>query len=136
MKIMRDERGSLAVETVVLVPVLFLLVLFIVSVGRVQSASIAVRHVADVAARMGSQQRSSAAVTRAQNVASSELSKAQNMCSSQGFGASLRKSSEHVSVIVRVHCTVRMTGLFALGLPAPTVRATSQEVIDYYRSNQ
>lgn len=136
MKAFGHQRGSLAVETVVLVPVLFLLVLFIVSVGRVQSASIAVRHVADVGARVGSQQHISAAAARAQSKASSELLKAQNMCSSQGSDASVKKEHERISVVVRVHCTVRLTGLSMLGIPTPTVRATSQEVIDHYRSNQ
>jgi Flp pilus assembly protein TadG len=46
MTLEKQQRGSLATEVVLLVPILMLMVMFIVFVGRVQSASMAVRGLA------------------------------------------------------------------------------------------
>ncbi|MEY3805547.1 MAG: hypothetical protein RIR69_359 [Actinomycetota bacterium] len=131
-----DQRGSLAAETVLLVPALVLMVVFIVSVGRVQSASLVVRHAADVGARSGSQAHLNAAESRAYSQASQEMSRAQNICASSHVDVSMKRGQEQLSVVTTVECVVRMNGLSSLGISPPTVRATSSEVIDYFRGEQ
>lgn len=130
------HRGSLAAETVLLVPALFLLVIFIVSVGRVQSASLVVRHAADVGARTGSQANISQVLARARSQATQEMSRAQNICLSHRVDVSLRRRDGQTTVSTSVQCVVRMNGLAALGISSPTVRATSMEVIDQFRGDQ
>lgn len=130
------QRGSLAAETILLVPSLVLLVVFIVSVGRVQSASLVVRHAADIGARSGSQVNISDAVARARRQATQEMSRAQNVCASHNVDVSLQRRDGQTSVTTVVQCVVRMTGLTSLGISSPTVRATSTEVIDVFRGNR
>lgn len=130
------QRGSLAAETILLVPALVLLVVFIVSVGRVQSASLVVRHAADVGARTGSQANMSNAVARAHLRASQEMSRAQNICVSSNIGVSVLRRDGQTSITTTVQCVVRMNGLSSLGISPPTVRAQSTEVIDLFRGNR
>lgn len=129
-----SQRGSIAVEAVLLVPVLVLMLVFIVAVGRVQSASLLVRQVADVSARTGSQAHIENAVARARAQGAREMAMAQNICQSHSVNASLHRQKDVASISTSVTCVVRMTGLEALGISVPSVRATSVEVIDFYRS--
>lgn len=131
-----EQRGSLAAETILLVPALVLLVVFIVSVGRVQSASLVVRHAADVGARSGSQANTAHVVIRARLQAMQEMSRAQNICVSHNVDVSVQHRGGQTVVKTTVQCVVRMTGLMSLGVSPPTVRATSTEVIDLYRGNR
>lgn len=135
-RLSESQRGSLAAETVLLVPALVLIVVFIVSVGRVQSASLVVRHAADLGARSGSQANISQAITRAHSQASQEMSRAQNICRSSRVEVSMRRVQEALTVVTTVHCVVRMNGLNSLGVSPPTVRATSSEVVDEFRSDE
>lgn len=130
-----QNRGSLAVEVVLLVPVLMLLVMFIVFVGTVQSASLAVRHAADVGARTGSVAHSNDATRRAHNRTSDELSRSSRFCVSRDVHTELRKINGQVVVTAVAQCVVRMQGLSMLGVSGPVVRASSSEVIDHFRSH-
>lgn len=135
MKPKRGERGSLAVEVVLMVPVLMMIVMLVVFVGRVQGASIAVRHAADVGARSGSLTHTANAKQRAHFSTREELSLAQHLCGSTRVNATTQTINGEVVVVATAQCVVRMNGLAFLGLSGPTVRGHSTEVIDHFRSS-
>lgn len=128
------QRGSLAVEVVLVVPVLMMMVMFIVFVGRVQSASMTVRHAADVGARSGSIAHTDDAQRRAYVGAADELSRAHHVCESSRVHTEIRRVDGEVMVVAITQCVVRTSGLSFLGVAGPTVRGTSMEVIDHFRS--
>jgi hypothetical protein len=136
MKHVQRQRGSLAVEVVLVVPVLMIMVMFIVFVGRVQSASMTVRHAADVGARSGSIAHTQVAHRRAYVRAADEMSRARHVCEVVRVHSEIQKINEEAMVVVKTHCVVRISGLSFLGIPGPTVRGTSMEVIDHFRSSQ
>jgi len=136
MKFVHKQRGSLAVEVVLVVPVLMIMVMFIVFVGRVQSASMTVRHAADVGARSGSIAHTIDAQRRAYIRSAEELSRAQHVCESFRVHTELRNINGEMMVAAMTQCIVRASGLSFLGISGPTVRATSMEVIDHFRSSQ
>jgi Flp pilus assembly protein TadG len=129
-----QQRGSLAVEVVLVVPVLMLMVMFIVFVGRVQSASMAVRHAADVGARSGSVAHTADAQRKAYVRASDELSRTNHVCASTRVKTEIRSVHGEAMVVATTHCVVRASELSFLGISGPTVRGISMEVIDHFRS--
>jgi Flp pilus assembly protein TadG len=136
MKHACQQRGSLAVEVVLVVPVLMMMVMFIVFVGRVQSASMTVRHAADVGARSGSIAQHGDAPRRAYVRAAEELSRAHHVCESSRVRTEIQSINGEVMVVTTTECVVRVGGLSFLGVSGPTVRSTSIEVIDFFRSTQ
>jgi Flp pilus assembly protein TadG len=136
MKNRYEQRGSLAVEVILVVPVLMMMVMFIVFVGRVQSASMTVRHAADVGARSGSIAHSADAQRRAYVRAADELSRAHHVCESSRVNTEMRSVNGEMMVVAMTQCVVRTSGLSFLGISGPTVRGTSMEVIDHFRSAQ
>jgi Flp pilus assembly protein TadG len=136
MKQPYQQRGSLAVEIVLVVPVLMMMVMFIVFVGRVQFASMTVRHAADVGARSGSIAHNKDAPRRAYVRAAEELSRTRHVCESSRVRTELQSINGEVMVVAITECVVRVDGLSFLGISGPTVRGTSMEVVDFFRSTQ
>jgi Flp pilus assembly protein TadG len=136
MTLEKQQRGSLATEVVLLVPVLMLMVMCVVLVGRVQSGAIAVRHAADVGARSGSVAHIEDASRRAFVRATDEMSRARHSCESFRVHTETKKINGEVMVIATTECVVQMGGLSFLGLSGPTVRGTSMEVVDHFRSGR
>jgi Flp pilus assembly protein TadG len=136
MTLEKQQRGSLATEVVLLVPILMLMVMFIVFVGRVQSASMAVRHAADVGARSGSVTHIEYASRTAFARATDEISRARHGCQSTRVQTETQKINGDVMVIATVECVVQTSGLSFLGLLSPTIRGTSMEVVDHFRSQR
>jgi Flp pilus assembly protein TadG len=136
MRQIDEQRGSLAVEVVLVVPVLMLMVMFIVFVGRVQSASMTVRHAADVGARSGSVAHTADAQRKAYVRATAELSRTDHVCASTRVKTEIRSVNGEAMVVATTHCVVRTSGLSFLGISGPTVRGISMEVIDQFRSTR
>ena len=130
---MTKHRGSLAVETVVLTPVLVLLLVFITYAGRVVIAQHELDRFADIAARAASQARLSSMVKR--GVDTAHMSMKENDTHCLNFLAHVRRKSiggvEQVEV--RTQCRVNIVGLSLLGIRSPLLNASSSEVIDVYR---
>lgn len=126
-------RGSMSAEFVVLVPVVMMMVLFVAHVGRVQAAVQAVRHVADMSARVGSRATSERAVTTAHREATQEMMRSVRVC--ERFSVEVSSSTEKGLQLLttEVSCRVRAGGLSMLRLPTTVVRASSTETIDMYR---
>jgi hypothetical protein len=123
-------------EFVILVPVVMTMVLFVTHVGRVQTASQAVRHVADMAARSGSRAAGDRAVATAHHKATLEMSRSDHDCERFAIGVSVATKGEIQLLTTEVSCRVRTAGLSMLRLPAALVKASSTETIDRYRGSR
>lgn len=127
------DRGSAAVELVLLTPALVVLVLFVVAAGRNGVASAHVRHAADQGARAASMVSGPAMESAARSAALSDLRSTDVACSRTSVAVSIGNTGSIRTVSVTVSCTVARSGLSLLGLDSTRIDATSVEVIDRYR---
>ncbi|WP_331736078.1 TadE family protein [Streptomyces sp. NBC_00057] len=136
------DRGSYAVETAVLAPVMIALLLLMVAFGRVIDADGAVDSAARAAARAASLERDAgSAQSKAQNAAARSL---------EGEGITCRTSSVTVdtagysldigaeaNVTATIACTADLSDIGLPGLPgSKTLRASWTSPIDTYRGRQ
>ena len=130
-----DERGSMSLELAILTPVLVLIALFVVALGRLVLADQTVGSIADDAARAASVASSpGAATSAAQQAASAELSAHGITCSPLTVTVDTVGFSAGGSVEVAVACTTSLGGLSLLHLPgAETLHGSANAPIDTYR---
>ena len=130
----RDERGSMAVEIVVLIPVLFMFTLFVVAGGRYVNARADADSTARDAARAASQAHTRGdAETAAEQAIASGLRSTRN-CQTTGLSGDFESGG---TAVVRLHCTVSWSDLGLLGLQASIpVDAEGHAPIDTYRSTR
>jgi Flp pilus assembly protein TadG len=132
------DSGSVAVELVVLTPVLFLLALMMLVFGRVSEA----RQQAVEAARAGAE--AAAVLPDAQSAQSEAIQQATldlfdrtHTCSGGGVSVDVSRFVPGGSVTVEVSCNVNLSDLSFPGVPGSTiVRASATAPIDPYRSVQ
>lgn len=142
---MRPRRGagdgSVTVEMVVLAPVLVILILFVVFVGRVGGSLQQVRHAADAGARAASLVGPATMVSVAKAVAAQDLLDNGVNCASTSVSVVVSNTVDPnsgprpVSVTVSVSCAINTDGTALLGAGGRTVTASSTEVIDRYRGS-
>ena len=133
-----DERGSAAIELVLLVPALMLLLLFAVAGGRVAIAHGSVQQAAADAARAASIARTAGtAQTTAVAAARATLANQGLTCASMtvsldtsGFATPVGTPA---SVAATVSCTVELSELALPGLPDRVVSATVTSPLDVFR---
>lgn len=133
-----DERGSAAIEIVILVPALMLLLLLAVAGGRVAIAHGSVQQAAADAARSASIARTvGAAQSSATAAARATLANQGLTCASlsvsldtSGFATPVGTPA---SVGATVSCTVELSQLAIPGLPDRVVTATVSSPLDVYR---
>lgn len=131
-----DERGSATAELVILTPLLILLLLFVVALGRLAGARIDVDGAAAQAARAASIARSpDAASAVAQQTASSALNTQHITCAHLAVSVDTGDFTPGGSVAVTVTCGVDLADLTGLHLPGSEA-VTSHFVapLDRYRS--
>lgn len=133
-----DERGSAAIELVLLVPALMLLLLFAVAGGRVAIAHGSVQQAAADAARAASIARTAgAAQTSAVAAARATLANQGLTCASMTVTLDTSGFAKPVgtpaSVGATVSCTVELSELSLPGLPDRVVSATVTSPLDVYR---
>lgn len=130
---MKKQRGSIAVETVILTPVLVLLLVFVTYANRVVVAQHEISRAADVSARAASQSRVSSMRHRAEGTARMSMKENNSHCTR--FVTHVRQlfMDGVQQVEVRIQCRVNILGLSLLGIHSPTLQAVSSEVIDVYR---
>ena len=134
----RDERGSAAIELVLLVPALMLLLMFAVAGGRVAIAHGSVQQAAADAARAASIARTAGtAQTTAVAAARATLANQGLTCASttvtldtSGFATPVGTPA---SVAATVTCTVELSELALPGLPDRVVSATVPSPLDVFR---
>ena len=127
----RSQRGSMAVEVVILTPVLLAFVLLIVACGRYVAVKGDMEATARDAARAASLERDlGAAQAAAADVVSSSL-EAKTTCQSTGVGGNFVAGG---MVTVTLNCNVSYDDLGLIGLPGSVgVRAESSAPLDTYR---
>ena len=130
---MKQSRGSIAVEGVILAPVFVLFLVFVTFAGRVAETKHQLNLAADVAARGASMSSASSISNRAVEIASRSMLQHRSSCRS--FQARVMKSvvSGVLQVEVVTSCRVDIAGLSLLGIHTPTLTSISREVVDAYR---
>ena len=135
----RDQRGSSALELVILAPALLLILSVLVFVGRVAVAGQAVQQAAEEAARTASLARSKGhADSTASKTAQDTLTQQGLDCTvvtvkvdTGGFDAPI---GQPATVTATVTCPVRVSDLMIPGIPGTrTVTATASSPIDQWR---
>jgi hypothetical protein len=133
---LHEERGSLALELVVLAPVLVLTLWLVGSLAlRSMVAHAQVDSAARDAARAASLQASAAAAQRAATqAAASSTERARRTCQSIQVIADIHRFRPGGVVQVTVTCTIRLHDLGLSFLPHPPVTSATYAVpIDLYR---
>lgn len=125
------EGGSIAVELVILAPILTLLLAVVMLVGRMESTRADVAGAAHAAARDLSLARDpAAAVPEARTLVDSTLRVGSSACRR----ATMRSSITAARVRVTVRCDVGLSDVAVLPVPGSmSVSATATEVIDQHR---
>jgi Flp pilus assembly protein TadG len=131
----RDERGTVSLELVLVTPLLILLLLFVVTLGRLASARIDVNGAAAQAARAASIARDPESATNAaQETATAALADDHVTCANLQVATDTGGFSPGGTVAVTVTCSVDLADLAGLRLPASTaISARSVSVVDTYR---
>ena len=130
----RNDRGSVSVEMVLLTPVLVMLMLFVVFLGRAGGANEQVRHAADQAARAASIVARPRMQAVAELVAQADLAANGFSCSSTSVSVALLGAPFASSVTVTVSCRVNQAGTELVGALSRTIVASSTDVVDRYRA--
>ncbi|HZT67392.1 MAG TPA: TadE/TadG family type IV pilus assembly protein [Acidimicrobiales bacterium] len=132
----RDETGSATAELAILTPLLILFLLLVVALGRLSGARGEVDGAAAQAARAASITRDpSAATLAAQQTAAASLASEHLTCAHLGVAVDTAAFAPGGTVAVTVSCTVGLSTLTGLHLPATrTLTDRFVEPIDTYRS--
>ncbi len=130
------EEGSVATELVLLTPLLVLMLLFVVALGRTVSARMEVDGAAAQAARAASIARDPATATAmAEQAATTALGSDHVTCGDLTVTTDTADFAPGGQVSVTVSCTVDLADLVGLRLPASqSIISTSTAVIDLYRA--
>ena len=133
---LRDERGAVATELVLLTPLLILMLLFVVALGRLAGARIDVDGAAAQAARAASTATTPAQATAAaQQAATAALGSDHVTCATLQVATDTARFAPGGSVTVTVTCAVALSDLSGLRLPVTEqVSSTAASVVDTYRS--
>jgi len=131
----RDESGSVATELVLLTPLLILMLLFVVALGRTVSARLDVDGAAAQAARAASIARDPATATAMAQQTATALGSDGVTCGGLTVTTDTADFAPGGQVQVTVTCHVDLADLVGLRLPASqAVSSTATSVIDTYRA--
>lgn len=125
------DRGSASVEMVVLTPILMLLAIFAVFVGRSAEGLTAVQHAADQGARAASKVALPRMTAVGTDAVMADLADRDVACVSPRV--SVVRGDDDRTVTVSVSCSPSIDGLSLLNVDSPRITATSTEVVDFYR---
>jgi hypothetical protein len=128
----RDQRGSMAVEIVILAPVMLAFLMLIAAAGRLVAVKGDLEAASRDAARAASLERDpTSASSAARSVVSDSLDVQSIDCQPPSLGGNF-VAGGYVSV--NLTCRVSYDGLGLIGLPGSVeVKATSDAPIDTYR---
>jgi Flp pilus assembly protein TadG len=128
-----DDRGSVAVELAIGVPMAVLFIFLIVGAFNVGRANLDANSAAGAASRAASLARTpGAAASAARSSATANLA---DKCARLSVAVDTSGFRRGGTVTVEVSCTVPTRGLLGVGLPGSlTVTASSSSPIDLYRA--
>ncbi len=129
------DRGSASVELVLVTPLLMLVLLIVVALGRLADARLVVADAAHQAARAASLERSErAARTQAGRAAATALKEAGATCRRPSVTVTTGGLTPGTNVSARVSCTADLGDLTFTGMPGrvPLV-GTAVSAVDSYR---
>lgn len=131
-----DERGSASVELVLVTPLLVLLMLVVVALGRLVDARLVVGDAAHQAARAASLSRTeSDAQSEARRSATTTLRAAGATCARLKVAVATAGLQPGQSASVQVTCIADLSSLTRTGMPGTvTVDGTAYSPIDTFRS--
>jgi Flp pilus assembly protein TadG len=134
----RDERGSAAVELVLLTPLLVSLMLFVVALGRMASAEGTVDDAARDAARSAANARTEPDARRAGDLlARAVLSENGMECASLDISIDTSDWRAGGSVGVAISCPIRLADVAGLGIGGTrTITALFVEPLDTFRGTR
>ncbi len=125
----REERGTAALEMVVLAPVLIVVLLFVVGLGRMAHADQQVQSVAADAARAASLERNtSASAAAARKAAEASIGEAGVSCTDLDVSVNLGSYEPGGQVSVTVKCTADLGAVAMAGFPGSRVFTASSTV--------
>lgn len=130
---MKEDRGSLAAEAVILLPCFMLLLLLVVYAGRMTLTATQIQHVAETAARSASRESLQNAQRQAVTSAQREIQRLDIECQHARIDAQLLDRESLNAVRVTVMCSVPTGDLGLLRIPSLQVHGSSLSVIDRYR---
>lgn len=133
---MTEDRGSAAIEMVLLTPLLVTLLLFVVHVGRAGAGVDAVRHAADQGARAASLVSESRMRAVAESAVVADLARSERTCARISVSTDRFVTGSTEWVTVRVSCSTSSLGLGLLGVGSTALSASSTEVIDRFRGGE
>ncbi len=130
------EGGSATTELVLITPVLIIVLLFVVALGRITSSRAEVESAARDVARGAANARSVAeAVSGGDTAARGDLHEGGVTCRSLSVVLDTANFRAGGTVTATVSCAVALQDLVGLGLPASrTITATFTAPIDVYRA--
>lgn len=130
------ERGSATTEIVVLAPLLVLLALVVVGLGRLVDARLVVGDAAHQAARAGSLARTEgSARSAAVSAASSALRDARSSCTRPDVQLATGGLRPGGTVVARVTCTADLSDLTKIGMPGSlALHGDAISPVDSFRS--
>lgn len=130
------ERGSVAVELTLLTPLLLLLLVFVVALGRLAEARQEVDDAAAQAARAATVAASVGGADKtAQQAAGASLASDRITCSHLTVTTDMSSFGPDSDVQVQVSCTVSLSDLSFLHMPGTeTVSSIASSPLDPYRS--
>lgn len=130
-----DERGSAAVELVLVTPLLIGLLLFVVALGRLAGANGEVQAASRDAARAAANTRSPHAAHQAAITAATATLQDRGVeCRELSVSVDAREFRADGFVSATVSCTVDLSGVTTIGFPvSKTLDATFVSPIDRYR---
>lgn len=131
----RDERGVSAIELTLIAPVLMVVLLFVVGLGRMAHARQQIESVAADSARAASLERNTAQSARAAEAAAARsLGDTGVSCSRLTVQVDLSSYQPGGRVAVTVSCTTRLSDVALAGFPGSRVFAARSVVpIETYR---
>lgn len=130
---MSRERGSMVVESLVLVPALMAMTLLVVHAGTTTHVSMELRSVVGFAARRGSLSSLENSVRVAERVVADELRRREVRCIDRRVVARVSRKVGTDHLVVTLECRVPARGLGVLGVPDRRVRTVAASVFDRYR---
>jgi Flp pilus assembly protein TadG len=130
-----DDRGNAVTETVLLVPVLLVVALFVVFVGRITSTNHDIAAAARDAARAASMAATADEATgAARDSATATLAGQYVRCDNLAVDVDTTAFTAGGNVAVSIDCTVSLADVAGLLVPgSATLHARAVEVIDRFR---